>query len=195
MRTVISSTTIKWSSGGRWIEAFVGVHYLVYSVLPEHTHETSYEHGALCQLGLIGSQVLIEITLGELLEPYVTNQNAESNFSLKKFQDTNFSKLRDKWISALTNYSNLNPNDTPFEPFISAEKLLKLRNGSAHKSSDVVTVEMARSALFTAVETSKALYSHFDRSFPYQEILEEYPLQKTPFLAETVKNLNLFTEV
>lgn len=194
MKPLNVSTTIGWSSGGKWTEAYAGVHYLIYSILPEHSYETEFEHGALCQLGLIGSQHLLEVTLGELLEPYVKAQSAESRFSMKKFQHEGFARLRDKWISELTPYGKIYPEDKPIEPYASAEILLSRRNGSAHKSSDIVTVEMVRSALFTSVECSKSLYDHFQQTFPYQDTLREYPLQKTPLLNEIVKKLNIFPE-
>ncbi len=76
------------------------------------------------------------------------------------------------WLSKMTGKSV----DLSAQPFRSSEALRKRRNETVHKSSALATVPMARAALFSAVETSQAIYLHTGERFPYSSVLTEHPL-------------------
>jgi len=55
-----------------------------------------------------------------------------------------------------------------------------------HKSSALTSLEMARSALFSAVEASKAIAEHFlgENAFKYESVLYKYPLQQEQWFSQ-----------
>jgi hypothetical protein len=68
------------------------------------------------------------------------------------------------------------------EPLQSLKALIDKRNKIVHKLNDWTDYEpasdIARSALYTAVEASKAIWGHFfpSKPFPYHDWLAEYPV-------------------
>ena len=173
MRPLNVGFSIPWDTNDAWSESYVGVWRLIHEILPSSINEQTLEDGALCQLGLIGAQHLLEVALGSLLEPFVTERGV---LTPKIFKDEGYFNLLSHHTKRVTGKAI----DLNAEPFCSTEDLRQRRNGTAHKSSDIVTVNMARSALFTAVAGTRALYAHFEKEFPYEQLLRRYPLEDEP---------------
>jgi len=76
--------------------------------------------------------------------------------------------------------------DLTVEPFKSIEALRKQRNRTVHAESALVSLPMARSALHSAVEGSRAITDHLlgTHAFAYDRVLAKYPLNsQLPFSA------------
>lgn len=164
------SFTAKWSPNDTWTEAYVGVRRLVYDILPRTLAEQQVEDAALCQLALVGANHLVEVALGQVLRPF--SAKAIQGFTLKDLEGATYFHMLSRWLPKMTG-KNV---DLSAQPFRSSEALRKRRNETVHKSSALATVAMARAALFSAVETSQAIYLHTGESFPYSSVLTEHPL-------------------
>ncbi len=172
---VHTTFTVSWFNHDSWSTAYMGTRRLVYEVLPQSIAEQSAEDDALCQLALVGANHLMEVALSKLLQPFV---GRNETFTQRKFNEASYWLGIMHWVKELSNM----PLSLDAEPFVSTERLRIRRNATVHKSSALATIPMARSALFSATEGSKALYSHFGVEFPYQPILSEYPLpNEAPF--------------
>lgn len=167
-----ASFTVSWLSHDCWSEAFVGTRHLIYDVLPPSIHEQRAEDGALCQLALISAHHLMEIALFKLIKPYVTTNNAAGGITQKKYEEASYWLALSQWVESTSGKAL----PLTIEPFISTERLRARRNATIHKSSALATVKMARSALFSVTDGTKALYSHFGEKFPYEPFLDKYPL-------------------
>lgn len=175
LRPLHVTFTAKWSIHDSWSEAYVGIRRLVYEILPPSISEQNAKDGALCQLALVGANHLMEIALAKLLQPYIGKTEA---FTQLKFDEASYWLGLTRWVPELSGMPVLLDG----EPFVSTERLRHRRNATVHKTSALATVPMARSALFSATEGAKTLYSHFGLEFPYQAFLTEYPLpNETPF--------------
>jgi hypothetical protein len=168
---VHASFTVSWFSHDSWSETYLGTRRLIYEVLPELTASQKAEDSALCQLALIGSNHLMEVSLGKILKSFI---DKEPNFTQRHFEDTSYWQALSRWVTTLSG----KPIELESEPFISTERLRHRRNATIHKSSALATVAMARSAFFSAIEGSKALHSHFGTPFPYESLLKQYSHSK-----------------
>ena len=175
LQPVYASFTVSWLSHDSWSEAYVGTRRLVYDILPSSIPEQTAEDGALCQLAIVGANHLMEVGLAKLLHSFV---GTHSTFTNKKYEEASYWLSLSHWVAELTGVPLL-LNE---EPFLSTERLRIRRNATTHKSSALATVLMARSALFSAVEGTKALYAHFGVRFPYEPFMEKYPVpREQPF--------------
>ena len=163
MPTLNVSFTSSWHSHDAWTETYLGVHRLLYQILPESSAAQRAEDGALSQLALIGANHLMEVALSKLLLPFV--DQSTSTFSIKErdFEYASYYRMLHEWTPKVTGQFI----DFTKEPFSSVYLLRRKRNGVTHKSSDVVPAEMARCALFSAVSGSQALFGVFDIRFPH----------------------------
>ena len=190
-KAISKDMEMNWINHSLWSEIFVGLHKIVYQLLPQHQHEMTIEDSALSRLVIISSHQLMEIALFDLINESI-NKITEENISLKAIQETNYfkafieiengSKVGKPWIRQITGIAI----DPLQEPFLSTEKVRKRRNSTIHKDSALANVEMARSALYSEVMGAKALYSHFNEAFPYEKALEKYPLETHKLLSEIV---------
>jgi hypothetical protein len=168
LRPVHASFTISWLTHDSWSEAYVGTRRLVYDILPPSIAQQTAEDAALCQLSLIGANHLMEVALARLLKPFASTH---PTFTTRKYKEASYWLALSHWVPALSGMPLL----LDAEPFSSTERLRVRRNATAHKSSALATVPMARSALFSAVEGSKALYAHFGVEFPYELFFSKFP--------------------
>lgn len=165
--TVTAEQEFSWSIHDTWTELYVGIHHLVYGVLPAASGRAEIEHGAMSQLALVGSNQLVEIALYRLLAPF-----AHEEGSINKLQNETYFDMLTKWVPRVSG------RDLDFlsDPFFSTELLRKGRNNTIHKKASPVSIPMARAALSTAVIGTIALHRHFDRVFPYAGFLERWEL-------------------
>jgi len=147
----------------------VGTRRLVYDILPLSITEQTAEDGALCQLAIVGANHLMEVGLAKLLRSFAGKHPAFTN---RKYEEASYWLSLSHWVEEVTGL----PLFLNEEPFLSTERLRMRRNATTHKSSALATVLMARSALFSAVEGTKALHAHFGVPFPYEPFIEKYPM-------------------
>jgi hypothetical protein len=165
-----------------WGGAYVGAHWLVTNELPDKHWEADVRHHALAQLVVVASHHLVEVMLFKVLEEKLESSPDQYLDERKKFKRATFGSVKDKWSGDILDGGL----EWEAEPFKSAIKLSQRRNATIHKQAALATLEMARSALFTAVETSKAIDKHFNehRPFRYAQVLEKYPVKVEPMFSE-----------
>jgi|JI10StandDraft_1071094.scaffolds.fasta_scaffold367176_2 hypothetical protein len=160
LQPVHADFTISWLAHDSWSETYVGVRRLAFEVLPDTSSRQNAEDGPLCQLALVGSNHLMEIALYKALHQHIPGPKLEN---ASYYEMLELLKARS---------ASLNLAD---EPFLSTERLRKRRNATVHKHSALATVEMARSALYSAVEGSRAVFAFAGASFPYGPHLVKFP--------------------
>lgn len=161
-----------------WTELYLGVRRLIYEIIPPTSQKLTAEERAMCQLALIGANQLMEITLYKILAPYAKESERLARLTSALLDEASYHQMMTKWLPAISGNS-LNLGE---EPFKSTEKLRKRRNDTIHKTPANTTTEMVRSAIFSSVEGSKALYHFSGNPFPYCDWLERYPQQiEQPF--------------
>jgi hypothetical protein len=171
-----------------WSETYIGARWLIDNVLPEKQYESTPEHGPISQMVLLASHHMIEIILFSSISEALKNKsesNIEIDKNLKKLEKQSFNSAYEYWSPKLLNGKNISKN---IEPFISADKLRKRRNATIHKESALTSLEMARSALFTALKASEAIYFHFNETekYKYDAVVKKYPFQNHSFFSEIV---------
>jgi hypothetical protein len=179
MPLVTSSATFSWLNHDSWSEAYVGTRKLAYELLPSTQSSVKAVDGALCQLALIGANHLMEIALYKILQPHANATGTVSSLTEKKLADASYNLMLTKWLPDIAG----NETNLTIEPLLSTERLRHRRNATAHKSSALATVEMARSALFSAVQGSYALFALSGTKFPYEPFMQKYPLHDEPWFS------------
>jgi hypothetical protein len=121
----------------------------------------------------------------------ILNENPDKFSQIrKKIKRAHFRKSFEDWPSILT--------DKPFnlteEPYSSVLRLAERRNATIHKESALTSLEMARSALYTACVSSEAIASHMlgEKDFKYSKILQKYKLEPVKMFSKVVfpENVN-----
>ena len=179
MPLVTSSATFSWLNHDSWSEAYVGTRKLAYELLPPPPSSVKAVEGALCQLALIGANHLMEIALYKILQPHAKATGTTSSLTEKKLAEASYYLMLTKWLSEIAgNEANLT-----IEPLLSTERLRHRRNDTVHKSSALASVVMARSALYSAVQGTYALYALSGTKFPYEPFMQKYPLHEEPWFS------------
>ena len=172
------SFTISYSIHDTWTELYLGTRRLIYEIIPPVGQRLTAEERAMCQLALIGANQLMEITLYKILIPYAEDSKKFAKFTTTLLEEASYNKMMKNWLPVITG-THLNFNE---EPFKSTERLRKQRNDTIHKTPAYTTNAMARSAIFSSVEGTIALYQVFGIAFPYRDWLDRYPQQiEEPF--------------
>jgi len=171
----MTTTTVAATQGGSytihdtWTELYVGIHHLVYRMLPAPGERVKSEDRAMCQLALVASNQLMEIALYRLLTPL-----AQQEGNIDKLRKNSYSDMLTKWVPNACGKSL----DLQSDPFLSTELLRERRNDTIHKTSSPVSIPVARAALSTAVCGCVALHTHFGQQFPYVGFLERWELPR-----------------
>lgn len=195
---VSHSVSIGWLNLDGWSTTYVGAHWLATSELPAKQYQTSPRHGPLSQLLLISSHHLVEVMFFQCVHLILNASPGRFSDIEKTFQDENenkkfitFGNVVKKWPQSLVSH----PFDMSNEPFKSMECLKNRRNATIHKESALASLDMARSALFSAVQASRAISEHllgagsFDK---YEAVLRKYPLPSEPWFSD-VKFIERFS--
>lgn len=172
MAFITASLETSWISHDAWSESYVGIRRLVYEILPDSSINQSAEDSALCQLAIVGCHHLMEVALFGLLRPYIGATGGGFLLTQKQLDDSSYYKALTTWAIRVTGRSL----DCNAEPLASTERLRKRRNDTVHSKSALATVEMCRSALFSAIEGTKHLYDLFEQPFKYKLIMDQYPI-------------------
>jgi hypothetical protein len=169
LQMISASFSMPWLNHDAWSQTYVGTHKLLYRHLPATTAQLEDDDSSLCQLAFIGANHLMEVALAKVI------LHCDPKFNMK---DARYYSDLTKTLPALIGKS---PN-LEVEPFRSTEKLRVRRNKTIHATSAVVSVEMARSALFSATHGSRALFELVGKPFPYERFLSKRPLpEEMPF--------------
>lgn len=180
MPTISSSISVSWLNHSAWSEKYVGLRRMAFGILPENTREMTSEDIALCQSVVVGSSQLIEMAFFEIIERYVGTKVSKKDYDLQYF----------KALISLPSKIVGRNIDLTQEPFLSSEKLRKRRNSTVHKESLLADVKIARSALYTAVNTVFMLYEHFGLKFPYSKFLNSYPIDEKVLFSNVITTEN-----
>jgi hypothetical protein len=165
--SVTSDLTFGYLIHDAWTETYVGVHRIAFELLPERLKEQDV---ALCKLAIVGAHHMMEVALFRLLGP-----RAGARFTAKKLGGSTFSDALTKLTPMVVGAIDLSQ-----EPFTSTERVRHRRNETVHHLSAGATRAMARSALHSATEGTRALYAHFQVDFPYQPFLDKWPAPSQP---------------
>ncbi len=182
MTLLAVQTSTTWINLDAWSNFYVGAHWLATEELPDAHWQTEPRHGPLSQLLLIASQHLVEFTLLKCVSEVLETNPGKFPDIERKFSRASFFDAFARWPVELTGQAF----DTNVEPYKSLERLRLRRNDTAHKASALTSLEMARSALFSAVEGSKSIALHFRGSngFPYEPVLKKYPLRSQKWFSD-----------
>jgi hypothetical protein len=167
MREIGIEISVSWLNHSPWTEKYVGLRKLSIESLPHKIHEMEAEHSTVCHSIIVGSNQLIEMAFFDITSTYIGKELTKKDHG-STFHDgikTLPKKIMGKSLNLQT------------EPYLSMNKLRIRRNRTIHKTVALADVDMARSALYTAVETVKAIYTFFEKPFPYNLCLETYPLE------------------
>lgn len=191
MTLVVShSVSIGWLNLDHWSTTYVGAHWLATDELPEKQYQTLPRHGPLSQLVLLSSHHLVEVMFFKCVDSILNASPGNFADIEKEFRNENdngnyvkFGSAIKKWPQKLVGQSF----DESQEPFKSMMLLKDRRNATIHKESALVSLDMARSALFSAVQASRAISEHLldVGSFSnYEAVLRKYPLPVQPWFSD-----------
>lgn len=172
MAFITASFETSWISHDAWSESYVGIRRLVYETLPDSSEKQSAEDSALCQLAIVGCHHLMEVALFGLLHLYIDATSGDFSLTQKQLDDSSYHKALTIWAARATGLAL----DCNVEPLLSTERLRRRRNDTVHSKSALATVEMCRSALFSATEGTKHLHGLFNQPFKYKLIMDQYPI-------------------
>ena len=182
MPPLCTSVSVSFSSLDWWSNPYVGAHWLATHELPEKQWQSEVHHGPLSQLLLLASHQLVELMLFRCISEVITANPGKFERQEKNLRRARFEEA----FKTLPSELGFPPFDLDVQPFSSIKRLQERRNATIHKESALVTIEMGRSALYTAVEASRSIAVHFrgPDGFPYEGILKKYPLSAQPWLTE-----------
>ncbi|MBA4503296.1 hypothetical protein H1S06_13125 [Marinobacterium sp. 3-1745] len=171
-----------WINLDAWSETYIGAYWLVRNELPAYQYQADVHHGPLSQMVLLASHQLVEIIFFQCVRSIFENNPGNFLKIEKSYSRASFGRALEEWPEILTGV----PLDLTKEPLNSVCRLKNRRNATVHKNSALTSLEMARSALFSAVEASKLIAEHFmgDNGFKYESVLKKYPLQKEQWFGQ-----------
>jgi len=181
MQQVTASVSVGWLNLDAWSETYVGGRWLSEVELPKHQWETQSHHNPLANLLLIASHNLVEIALFGSIQKILQASPGKFPKHEKLFAKARFVDVLIEWPKELGHAAF----DLSVEPYSSVDRLRERRNQAIHFGSALTTLEMARSALFSAVEGSKAITGHLlgPGAFKYDAVLKKYPLGPQPMFS------------
>lgn len=187
MRPVDVTFTMSWSIHDSWTETLAGTHYLLSLFSASHSIG---DKAHLCRLVLISANHLIEKLFFDLCSEVLSKDKELYTNIRAEFDRKSLYTAMNEWPQKLV------PGSLPFdfnvEPFLSADELRKQRNKSIHKESESVSLEMAKKAMYTSVETCKCIWNYFKptQKFKYEEFLNKYPVENVGHYI-TADNINV----
>lgn len=182
MITLTSSCSFGYLSLDSWSETYLAARWLVEDELPEQQWRAEPRHGPLSQLVLIAAHRLVEMQLFGAVRKLLDASPGMHPDIEGKFVKGTFDEAFKRWPARLTGQSF----DISVEPFKSAAALQQRRNATVHKEAALCSLPMARAALFSSVEASRAIAAHLlgPAGFAYEAVLAKYPLPQHPWFAD-----------
>lgn len=182
MVTVTSHVSSSYLSLDSWSETYVAARWLAQDELPEQQWQAQPRHGPLSQLVLIAAHRLVEVQLFGAVRKLLDAAPGKHPEIEERFPRGFFDDAFKRWPAQLTG----RPFDTTIEPFRSAAALQQRRNATVHKEAALCSLPMARAALYSGVEASRAIAVHLlgPGRFAYEPVLAKYPLPASPWFAD-----------
>lgn len=182
MPQISTTASIGWLNLDWWSDPYVGAHWLATKELPDQQWQAQTHHGALSQLLLISSHHLVEMMLFRCIKEILKSKPGIFPRHEKQFSRARFDDLFSRWPKEL-GFENF---DMTTQPYSSIKRLQDRRNSTIHKDSTLTSLNMAKSALYSAVEGSRAIALHFRGAdgFPYDNVLAKYPLPVQPWFTD-----------
>jgi hypothetical protein len=178
---IAHTTTSGWLSLDAWSETYIAAHWLL-NELPAHNYQSAVHHGPLSQMVLIAAHQLVEIMFFQCVKNLTSESPEKFKEIERKYENTSFKKALECWPEIMTGTKL----DLIQEPLKSADHLRARRNATVHKSSALTSIEMAKSALYSAVEASKYISNHFlgENQFKYNLVIYKHPLKQEQWFSE-----------
>ena len=158
MKTVTASFTISYSIHDSWTELLSGTRTLL-DFAEEQSDESVIEVNLL-RLVLVSSHQMIEVMfflqINEAVKDHPETVKKLLQYDLDR--RISFRDAMEKWPVILTN-QKFNFGSEPFQSMI---RLSNLRNSAIHHTASVPKDSVGESAFYTAIESSKAIYNHFN---------------------------------
>ena len=180
MRILSARATMSFLYLDSWSETYVGARWLLQNVLPEKEYQVSAQHGLITKMIIISSSHMVELMLSfclkeKILKLNIPNQDMDNR--LECLDRMNLYSMLNDWDKILP---ELEIFDTSIEPFISVNKLRLRRNSTIHKESSLASLEMARSALYTATTASEVIFKYIfpEVEYKYSKVLNKYPIEQ-----------------
>ena len=181
-----------------WTETLAGVSLLINQIEQFEQSSDSFNAVYLLRLAIISSCYLAEQVFSKSVTAYIeeslnscakrpTGQREmrllENWYRDNTLRKVGISRAMKEWPETLTG-TKLNRGEEALQALTA---LTEKRNDIVHKLNDLTQhsrpTQIAKSAIFTAVEVCKEIEKHFfpDKDFSYREWLEEYPVENTGF--------------
>nr|NJM01609.1 hypothetical protein [Desulfobacula sp.] len=158
LKRVTSSLKLSWSIYDSWAELLVGTRFLL-DVIESQVCD-KIEKVNLLRLVIISSSQMTETMLFTQMQKFIDAQSdiVRNLFKYDMSKRISFSEAGEKWPKILTG-KNL---DFSSEPMQSMKSLSKHRNAAIHHSAKYPPIGIGESAFYTAVDSSKYIYDHFN---------------------------------
>jgi len=160
LKKVSASITTSWSVYDSWSELLVGTRFLLDFLETQGGNKIKKIN--LTRLVVVSSFQMVEVMFFSQLKRSVDAQPEPTRrlFEYDLKGRITFKVARDKWPEILTGKKL----DFGSEPMQSMEELSRLRNSAIHHTAEYPVVNIGESAFYTAIESSKSIYNHFNDS-------------------------------
>ena len=182
MERVTSSLELRWDIHDSWTELLAGTR-LVLDLMNEERRD-NIDKINLLRLALVSASQMTEVMFFKQLNISASklSQPVESLLAYDIEKRISFSDARKKWPEILTGKSF----DLGAEPFQSMAKLSALRNEAIHHSAKCPRSDLGESALYTSIESSRAIYEHFNpnewSTSQYRKFAKKYTAKSSTLL-------------
>ncbi|NOR71293.1 MAG: hypothetical protein GQ532_16605 [Methylomarinum sp.] len=182
MKQVISSLKICWDVHDNWTELLAGTR-LVLDLMSEERRD-NIDRTNLLRLTLVSASQMTEVMFFKQLNNCAEkhSQPVKSLLAYDLEKRISFNDARKKWPEILTGKAF----DLGAEPFQSMTKLSALRNEAVHHSAKCPKSDLGESALYTSIESSRAIYEHFNpdgwKSSQYRKFVKKYNAKSSTLL-------------
>ena len=158
MKIMTASIQISYSIHDSWTELLSGTRTIL-DFAEKQNGERVIEVNLL-RLVLVSSHQMIEVMFFSQIKEAIKGHSEIVKKLLQYDLDRriSFREAMDKWPEILTN-RNFNFGSEPFQSMVC---LSKLRNSAIHYTASAPKENIGESAFYTAIESSKAIYNHFN---------------------------------
>lgn len=160
LKKVTASLTMSWSIHDSWSELLFGTRLLL-DILESQGHNTIAKVNLL-RLVLVSSFQMTEVMFFAQLKKCIDAQPMPMKelFEYDLKNRITFNEARNKWPEILIGKGL----DFSSEPMQSMKSLSDLRNAAIHHIAECPEIDIGESAFYTAIESSKNIYKHFNDS-------------------------------
>ena len=176
MNRVTASFTTSYSIYDSWAELLAGTRLLLN--LSEDQGRDTIAKINLLRLVLVSSHQMTEVMFFSQLEKRIKQQSevVKKLFEYDLEHRISFSDAIQKWPALITGRS-LNFGS---EPLQSMKSLSNHRNSAIHHTAKYPSGEFGESAFYTAIESSKAIFNHFNQGTWNNSEYEKFVVKNKP---------------